>query len=102
MVKLEVVNPQAVTQVAPVPLASVPLAPRLSGISGKRIGLYWIMKAGGDLALEHTARLLDERFPKTEFKHYTGSVCASMRHATAEDAELVAEECDAVVGTTAD
>ena len=97
MVKLEVVNPQAITQVV-----SVPLAPRLSEITGKRIGLYWNMKAGGDVALEHTARLLDQRFPKTEFKHFVGSVGASMRHATAEDAELVAKECDAVVGTTAD
>jgi len=97
VVKLEVVNPQAVTHVAP-----VALAPRLSDIAGKRIGLYWNIKAGGDLALEYTARLLDKMFPQTQFKHYVGSVGSSMRHATAEDAEQVAQECDAVVGTSAD
>ncbi len=97
MVKLQILNPQASTAITPASLAT-----RVSGLSGKTIGLYWNMKAGGDVALEQTAHFLGQRFPNAEFRYYTGSVGATMRHATAEDAERVARECDAVVGTTAD
>ncbi len=97
MVKLQILNPQASTAVTPASLAS-----RVYDLSGKTIGLYWNMKAGGDVALEQTERILGQRFPDAKFNSYVGSVGASMRHATAEDAERVARECDAVVGTTAD
>lgn len=65
MVELKILNPQATTAINPVGLAS-----RLSDLSRRTIGLYWNMKAGGDVALEHTARLLGERFPKAEFRYY--------------------------------
>ncbi len=97
MVELKILNPQATTAITPVSLAS-----RISDLSGRTIGLYWNMKAGGDVALEHTARLLGERFPRAEFRYYAGSVGAIMRHATAEDTERMARECDVVVGTTGD
>jgi hypothetical protein len=75
MVKLQVFNPQANTSVA-----AVSLAPRLSMLEGKTIGLYWNMKAGGDVALEHTAQLLGQRFPGVKFKQYIGDVgaCCAM------------------------
>ncbi len=60
------------------------------------------MKAGGDVALERTAKLLAASFSDTEFKHFVGSVGAMLRHATAEDADKVAREYDAVIGTTSD
>jgi hypothetical protein len=47
-------------------------------------------------------RMLGERFPRTAFRRYRGSVGFLMRHATAEDADRIASEVDAVVGTTAD
>jgi hypothetical protein len=97
MVKLHIVNPQASTAIE----AYSP-APRLASLKGKTIGLYWNVKAGGDLALEHTARLVGQSFPDAQFKEYIGSVGATMRHTTAEDADRIARECDAVVGTTAD
>ena len=97
MVELQVLNPQAETV-----FATVKPAPRLDEIFGKTIGLYWNMKAGGDVALERTAELLAQRFPGTKFKDQVGSVGGFMRHATAEDAERIARECDAVVGTTSD
>lgn len=97
MARLQILNPQAITAVTP-----VSLAPRVSDLSAKTIGLYWNMKAGGDVALERTAHLLGERFPTATFKYYVGSVGATMRHATQEDAERVAKECNAVVGTTGD
>ncbi len=97
MVELKILNPQATTAITPVSFAS-----RLSDLSGRTIGLFWNMKAGGDVALEQTARLLADRFPKSEFRYYAGSVGAIMRHATPEDIERMARECDAVVGTTGD
>ncbi len=97
MVKLQVLNPQASTVTA-----TVDPTGRHDDLSGKTIGLYWNMKAGGDVALEQTERLLGERYPGVEFKYYVGSVGAMLRHVTAEDAERVARECDAVVGTTSD
>ena len=97
MARMQVLNPVAQTV-----QHKVDPAPRLDGLRGKTIGLYWNMKAGGDVALEQTARLMGERFRGAQFKYYVGSVGASMRHATSEDAERVAGECDAVVGTTGD
>ncbi|HAL48555.1 MAG: hypothetical protein FI707_10660 [SAR202 cluster bacterium] len=97
MATLEVVNPQATTVIE-----AVAPAPRLDTMRGKTIGLYWNMKSGGDTALERTAKLLEERYPDTEFKQYIGSVGAVIRHATDEDIEQVVDECDAVVGTTSD
>lgn len=97
MTTMEILNPQAGSIIE-----AVKPAPRLSGLSGKRIGLWWNMKAGGGVALDRTAEILGQQFPDTEFMHYTGSVGAMLRHATAEDAEKIARECDAVVGTTSD
>jgi hypothetical protein len=81
---------------------SVKPALRLDNLAGARIGLYWNMKAGGDAALDQTERMLGARFPDARFRRYTGSVGFLMRHATAEDADRMAAEVDAVVGTTAD
>jgi hypothetical protein len=97
MARLEVLNP-----VAQMVEHSVPPAHRLSELAGKRIGLYWNMKGGGDVALDRTEELLKERFPGVTLRRYIGSVGFAMRHCTAEDADRIAQECDAVVGTTAD
>ncbi len=97
MAKLQIINPQASTVIE-----SVKPAQRVAALQGKTIGLYWNMKAGGDVGLEQTAELLRKRLPGTEFRNYVGSVGAMLRHATAEDADRVARETDAVVGTTSD
>jgi hypothetical protein len=81
---------------------SVKPAPRRGDLAGARIGLYWNMKAGGDAALDQMERMLGARFPAATFRRYIGSVGFLMRHATAEDADRIASEVDAVVGTTAD
>ncbi len=97
MARLEIRNPVAkrVEQ-------SVKPAPRLPGLRDITVGLYWNMKAGGDAALDRTAELLSERFPGIRFRRYTGSVGFIMRHVTADDADRMASEVQAVVGTTAD
>ena len=97
MARLEILNPVARTVER-----SVKPAPRRRDLTGATIGLYWNMKAGGDAALDRTQALLAARFPGATFKRYTGSVGWLMRHATAEDADRIASEVSAVVGTTAD
>jgi hypothetical protein len=97
MARLDIVNPVAKTVEH-----SVKPAVRPRDLTGATIGLYWNMKAGGDAALDRTEALLAARFPSVTFKRYTGSVGWLMRHATAEDADRIASEVSAVVGTTAD
>ena len=97
MARLEILNPVAKTVER-----SVKPAARLRDWQGATVGLYWNMKAGGDHALDRTEALLGERFPGVRFKRYIGSVGWLMRHCTAEDADRIASEVHAVVGTTND
>ena len=97
MARLEILNPVARTVEY-----SVKPAPRLGTFDGATIGLYWNMKAGGDHALDRTEALLRAKFPGARFRRYTGSVGWLMRHCTAEDADRIASEVHAVVGTTND
>ena len=95
--RLEVLNPQASTIEQ-----TVKAAHRLPDLIGKRIGLYWNLKAGGDHALTRAAELLTQRFPGLTFKRYWGEVGSLFRMATAADVQRIAAECDAVIGTTSD
>jgi hypothetical protein len=97
MTTVEVLNP-----VARAVERSIKPAPRLRDLGAATVGLYWNMKAGGDAALDKTAELLRARFPAVRVRHYTGSVGWLMRHCTAEDADRIASEVQAVVGTTND
>jgi len=97
MARLEILSP-----LAKAVEFSVKPAPRLRDFTGVTVGLYWNIKAGGDFALDRTEQLLGEKFPGLKFKRYTGSVGWLMRHCTAEDADRIAAEVHAVVGTTND
>lgn len=97
MARLQILSPLATTV-----QHSVKPAARPHDLGGLTIGLYWNMKAGGDAALDRTEHLLRARFPDARFRRYEGSVGFLMRHLTAEDADRVAAEVQAVVGTTAD
>jgi len=97
MTRLDIVNP-----VAACVEHSVKAAARQRDLSNATVGLYWNMKAGGDAALDRAEQRLRERFPGIRFRRYTGSVGFIMRHATADDADRMASEVQAVVGTTAD
>jgi hypothetical protein len=77
-------------------------AARPASLEGKRVGLYWNMKSGGDKALDRIEELLRARYARLSFTREHGSVGFLMRHATAADVERVAAGCDVVVGTTAD
>ena len=78
------------------------LAPRLSTLEGKFVGLYWNYKGGGDVALRRTDELLKERYPGLTTKMYSGSMGGSTHFLTTDDAKRIAQECAAMVGTTAD
>jgi hypothetical protein len=95
--RLEILNPQAATIEQ-----TVKAAQRAPDLRGKRIGLYWNLKAGGDHALTRAAELLGTRFPGVTFKRYWGEVGSLFRMATAADVARIAAECDAVIGTTSD
>ncbi|MBI2153959.1 MAG: hypothetical protein HYU24_09670 [Candidatus Rokubacteria bacterium] len=95
--RLEVLNPQAATIEH-----TAKAAHRPPDLRGKRVGLYWNLKAGGDHALTRTAERLGQRFPGATFKRYWGEVGSLFRMATAADVERIAAECDAVIGTTSD
>lgn len=77
-------------------------ARRLTSFDGKRIGLYWNHKPGGDAALKRVEELLKARYPGVVTKTYVGSMGGAVKSATKEDVALIARECAAVIGTTAD
>ena len=77
-------------------------APRLPTLEGKRIGLYWNLKPGGDAALRRTGELLAARYAGVETKIYMGSVGSSNRFATRDDVQRISREVSAVIGATAD
>lgn len=97
MAELGVLNP-----VAEVKKEKIEIAPRLPDLRGKTIGLYWNMKPGGDVMQEQTCELLKQRHPEIKFKNYTGAVGSLTKYLTEEQADLIAGECEAVVGYTAD
>ena len=99
MVEIDVLNPVAVTKAES---DDVELAPRLAELKGKTIGLFFNQKAGGDVLLEETAHLLQQRYDSVTFKNYLGAVGHIMRHATPEQADEITKECDAVIASTAD
>ena len=99
MVEIDVLNPVAVTKAES---DDVELAPRLVELKGKTIGLFFNQKAGGDVLLEETGHLLQQRYDDITINNYLGAVGHIMRHATPEQADEIAGECDAVIAATAD
>ena len=97
MAELIVANPVAESEVQ-----RIEPAPRPHDLAGKRIGLYWNLKPGGNIGLDRVESRLRERFATTEFVRFEGSVGASVRHLTPKDADRVASQVQAVVGTTGD
>lgn len=88
-------------------LTKIPLnpAPRLAGVSGKKIGLLWNGKKNGDLVLERIAQLLGDRFQDVQFVKLKSG--ADLPWGAYPHEETVAEiaktaACDAVIGTMGD
>ncbi len=77
-------------------------APRPDSLDGKTLGLYWNNKTGGNIALRAAAVHLLKRYPTLKVREYQGSVGSTTRYMTPKDASLIASECTAVIGSTAD
>ena len=72
-------------------------APRPSALEGKRIGLLWNLKRGGDVALEAVGMALQQRFPGTTLVKIWGT-----RRNPPETFTKIQQECDVVIGATGD
>ena len=91
---LEVLHPVAISEgeIDRAELAQVPLT-----LEGKRVGLLWNAKRGGEVALRRVGEALQERFQDCEVIFYPG-----MMPAPKVIMEQAKQECDVVIGATAD
>lgn len=92
--QLEVLNPVASSQGD---VHQVEPARASPSLAGKRIGLLWNLKRGGDVALRRAGALLKERFPDCQIVFYTGH-----QPTPVPIMEAVKRECDVVLASTAD
>jgi hypothetical protein len=68
-VTLTVLNPRG--EIAPVPVLTP--QPRLSDLSGKKIGIYWNGKSGGNLFWNIVEQLLKQKLPTATVIRYEGA-----------------------------
>ena len=92
---LEVLNPVAQQRGM---LAVTPVNARPSSLDNTKVGLVWSGTHGGDVALNRVGEMLIERFDGLETRFYTGGGYP----APPAVLKQAAEECDIVVGATAD
>ena len=71
---------------------------RPSSLDGKTVGLLWSGTHGGDLALNRAGEIIQERYNNVKVKFYTGGNYP----APPPIVKQAAEECDVVIGATAD
>jgi len=67
-VTLEVLNPRG--EIKPPPTLAP--SPRVTDLAGKRIGIYWNGKSGGNNFWDVTEELLKEKFPTATILRYKG------------------------------
>ena len=92
---LEVSNPVAQQRGM---LGVLPTNPRPSSLNDKTVGLLWSGTHGGDVALKRAGEMLQERFDNVKVNFYTGGNYP----APPPIVKQAAEECDVVIGATAD
>jgi hypothetical protein len=68
-ISLQVLNPRGEITLPPV---SAPSA-RIADLAGKKIGLYWNEKPGGNHFWNGIEQLLKEKLPETEVLRYSGA-----------------------------
>lgn len=71
---------------------------RPSTLDGKTIGLLWSGTHGGDLALNRAGELIQQKYKDVTVNFYTGGNYPSPPPIVKQ----AAEECDVVIGATAD
>ncbi len=92
---LEVLNPVAQQRGV---VTAKSINPRPSSLDNMTVGLLWSGTHGGDVALKRVGEMLQERFKSVETRFYAGSGYPIAPHLVKQ----AAEECDVVIGATAD
>ncbi len=97
MVGLQILNPEA----QKADKNKFHAARRTPDLRGKKIGLYDNSKPGGGVAQQRLAEQLGARFEGMQFLRYSGTI-GGRSTLTAKGAEVIARECDAVIGIRGD
>ena len=92
---LEVLNPIAQQRGV---LTAMPINARPASLDDKIVGLLWSGTHGGDVALRRAGEMLQERFSNVSVNFYTGGNYPAPPHIVRQ----AGEECDVVIGATAD
>ena len=92
---LEVLNPIAQQRGV---LTAMSINARPASLDDKRVGLLWSGTHGGDVALKRAGEMLQERFSNVSVNFYTGGNYPAPPHIVRQ----AGEECDVVIGATAD
>ena len=92
---LEVNNPVAQQRGV---MNALSASPRPDSLDGKTVGLLWSGTHGGDIALKRAGEMLQERFDDVKVNFYNGNNYP----APPPLVKQAGEECDVVIGATAD
>ena len=92
---LEVLNPVAQQRGL---LNTMSITPRPSSLDNKTVGLLWSGTHGGDVALKRVGEMLQEVFENVKINFYT----SGNYPAPPPIVKQAGEECDVVIGATAD
>ena len=92
---LEVLNPIAQQRGV---LTAMSINARPASLDNKIVGLLWSGTHGGDVALKRAGEMLQERFSNVTVNFYTGGNYPAPPHIVRQ----AGEECDVVIGATAD
>lgn len=95
MYLLEVLNPIAQQRGV---LTAMSINERPDTLDDKTVGLLWSGTHGGDVALRRAGEMLQERFSNVKVNFYTGGNYPAPPHIVRQ----AGEECDVVIGATAD
>ncbi|MDG0865796.1 hypothetical protein GKN94_07405 [Candidatus Lucifugimonas marina] len=92
---LEVNNPVAVQRGV---LNAISASNRPESLDNKTVGLIWSGTHGGDIALKRAGEMLQERFENVSVNFYTGGNYPTPPAIVKQ----AGEECDVIIGATAD
>ena len=73
------------------------LAPRLTSLKGRTIGLLWNAKPNGDIALKTAGKVIQQQVPDVTVNFYSGSLPCRP-----DLLQRARQECDAIIACTAD
>jgi hypothetical protein len=87
-IAIEVLSPRGDIMASP----NVGLSPRVADLAGKRLGIYWVGKEGGNNFWDVVERSLRERFPTATITRFKGPFDLGDTAAS-----RLASECDAIL-----